>query len=297
MTVAGIIGSRSSSSDRYANSSAQAAKRAVRKRDVATVRSGDVPGDRETQARSALVLVSRLVQAIERTKHVLPMGKVLSQCRRRRRRLRGTAARASPEFAHDRRGVGRWRQDCRRSVSSRPGGANRQIPVRFHRVHGESHAVARRPAGLPAERLCRSLSRLRSCRHGRRRESLDVRAVSSTSFSGDRCRAELSSRASESLKRVRTSRRSWLTPFSIAVRCSVARSIRRFISMKASPACLTSVAPCGLKLTSRPFPKSSAACASLKIGRIWLRRKMIATVRRTIIAPSIQRTKICAFAS
>jgi hypothetical protein len=28
-------------------------------------------------------------------------------------------------------------------------------------------------------------------------------------------------------------RRSWLTPFSIVVRCSIARSIRRFISMKA----------------------------------------------------------------
>ncbi len=40
-------------------------------------------------------------------------------------------------------------------------------------------------------------------------------------------------RASESLNRVRMVRRSWLTPFSMVVRCSKARSMRRFISMKA----------------------------------------------------------------
>ena len=80
------------------------------------------------------------------------------------------------------------------------------------------------------------------------------------------------------MKRVRIVRRSWLTPLSMAVRCSVARSIRRFISMKALPACRTSRAPWGLKSRLRPLPKSSAARARRRMGRIWFRRKMIATV-------------------
>ena len=40
-------------------------------------------------------------------------------------------------------------------------------------------------------------------------------------------------KASESLNRVRMVRRSWLTPFSMVVLCSIVFSIRRFISMKA----------------------------------------------------------------
>ena len=46
--------------------------------------------------------------------------------------------------------------------------------------------------------------------------------------------------ASSSLKRVRMVRRSWLTPASIAVRCSIERSMRAFISRKACAARRTS---------------------------------------------------------
>jgi hypothetical protein len=51
----------------------------------------------------------------------------------------------------------------------------------------------------------------------------------------------------------------WLTPLSMAVRCSVARSMRRFISMKAGP--LPHLARMGLNRDSA-LPKSSAARAA-----------------------------------
>ena len=56
------------------------------------------------------------------------------------------------------------------------------------------------------------------------------------------------------LNRVRMVRRSWLTPLSIAVRCSIARSMRGFISRKAYAARRTSRAPRGRNSTSRPLP-------------------------------------------
>ena len=58
------------------------------------------------------------------------------------------------------------------------------------------------------------------------------------------------------MKRVRIVRRSWLTPLSIVVRCSMLRSMRRFISRKAWPAWRTSRAPRGRKSTSRPLPRA-----------------------------------------
>ncbi len=87
-------------------------------------------------------------------------------------------------------------------------------------------------------------------------------------------------------------RRSWLTPFSIVVRSPRVRSTRRFISRKAWPACLTSVAPRGRNSTSRPLPKLSAASASERIGLIWLRRNRMAMVSSTSEAPSIQTRKM-----
>ena len=88
-------------------------------------------------------------------------------------------------------------------------------------------------------------------------------------------------------------RRSCETPASIAVRCSIARSMRVFISMKACAARRTSSAPRGRKLgTSRPLPKLSAASASRRIGRIWLRRNRIATISSTVEVPTIQSRKI-----
>jgi hypothetical protein len=100
--------------------------------------------------------------------------------------------------------------------------------------------------------------------------------------------------ASCSLKRVRIVRRSWLTPVSIAVRCSICRSMRSRIWMKAKPARRTSSAPRGLKSRGigRPLPKLSAASASFSIGRIWLRRKGMAMVRSTSDVPTIQTRKI-----
>ena len=70
--------------------------------------------------------------------------------------------------------------------------------------------------------------------------------------------------ASCSLKRVRMVRRSWLTPVSMAVRCSIWRSMRSRIWMKAKPARRTSSAPRGRKSggIGRPLPKLSAASAS-----------------------------------
>ena len=99
--------------------------------------------------------------------------------------------------------------------------------------------------------------------------------------------------ASESLKRVMMVRKSWLTPLSIVVRCSIARSTRRFISTKAAPAWRTSRAPRGLKATSRPLPNSSAARANRRIGRIWLRRNEVAIARMTTEATVVQMKKIC----
>ncbi len=90
-------------------------------------------------------------------------------------------------------------------------------------------------------------------------------------------------------------RRSWLTPFSIVVRCSIARSMRRFISMKAWPAWRTSRAPRGRNSISRPLPNPSATAASRRIGLIWLRRNRIATPSRTSEEPIIQTRKMCEF--
>ena len=68
--------------------------------------------------------------------------------------------------------------------------------------------------------------------------------------------------SSSSLKRVRMVRRSWLTPDSMVVRCSICRSMRSRMSMKACAAWRTSRAPRGLKsATGRPLPNCSAASA------------------------------------
>ncbi len=120
-----------------------------------------------------------------------------------------------------------------------------------------------------------------------------MRAISSTSFFIGSTSGLLSISASSSLKRVRIVRKSWLTPASIAVRCSIMRSTRVFISMKACAARRTSRAPRGRKFgTSRPLPKLSAASASLRIGLIWLRRKAMATISSTVEVPTIQSRKI-----
>ena len=103
-------------------------------------------------------------------------------------------------------------------------------------------------------------------------------------------------RASSSLKRVSTVRRSCDTPASMVVRCSMVRSTRDFISMKAEAARRTSWAPRGRKSgTSRPLPKPSTASASRRIGRIWLRRNRIATVISTSEVPTIHNRKISEF--
>ena len=82
----------------------------------------------------------------------------------------------------------------------------------------------------------------------------------------------------------------------MVVRCSIARSTRSFISMKATAARRTSRAPRGRKFgASRPLPKASAASARRRIGRIWLRRKMMATVSSTSEVPTIQNRKISEF--
>ncbi len=89
-------------------------------------------------------------------------------------------------------------------------------------------------------------------------------------------------------------RRSWLTPFSICVRCSICRSMRSRIWMKASEARRTSEAPRGRKSggVGWPRPKLSAAAASAWIGRIWLRRNRIATAIKTSEVPTIQAQKM-----
>ena len=84
--------------------------------------------------------------------------------------------------------------------------------------------------------------------------------------------------------------RSWLTPASVSVRWVICRVIRSRISRNAPAAWRTSLAPEGRKsVTSRPLPKLSAASASRRIGRIWLRRKMIAMANSTSALPTIQR--------
>jgi hypothetical protein len=123
-----------------------------------------------------------------------------------------------------------------------------------------------------------------------------MRPISSTSFFIASTSGPFPISASSSLKRVRMVRRSCDTPASIVVRCSMVRSTRRFISMKACAARRTSRAPRGLKPgTSRPFPKLSAASASRRIGLIWLRRNAIATASRNSEVPTIQNRKISEF--
>ena len=72
-----------------------------------------------------------------------------------------------------------------------------------------------------------------------------MRPISSTSFFIASTSGPSPISASSSLKRVRIVRRSCETPASIVVRCSIVRSTRRFISMKASAARRTSRAPRG----------------------------------------------------
>ena len=123
-----------------------------------------------------------------------------------------------------------------------------------------------------------------------------MRPISSTSFFIASTSGASPSNASSSLKRVSTVRRSCDTPASIAVRCSIARSMRVFISMKACAARRTSRAPRGRKSgASRPLPKLSAASASRRIGLIWLRRKPMATASSTSEVPTIQSRKISEF--
>ena len=123
-----------------------------------------------------------------------------------------------------------------------------------------------------------------------------MRAISSMSFFIASTSGLSSISASSSLKRVSTVRKSCDTPASIVVRCSMARSTRVFISMKACAARLTSRAPRGRKFgASRPLPKASAASASLRIGLIWLRKKMMATNSRTAEVPTIHNRKISEF--
>ncbi len=74
------------------------------------------------------------------------------------------------------------------------------------------------------------------------------------------------------------------------------RSMRDFISRKATEARRTSRAPRGLKFgASRPLPKLSAASASRRIGLIWLRRNSTATIKRIDDVPTIQNRKISEF--
>ncbi len=80
--------------------------------------------------------------------------------------------------------------------------------------------------------------------------------------------------SSASCRRSRVSgvRRSWLTPASIWVRCSIWRSMRARMRRKAWAAWRTSAAPEGRKSgASWPRPNRSAACASRSIGLAWLR--------------------------
>ena len=89
-------------------------------------------------------------------------------------------------------------------------------------------------------------------------------------------------------------RRSWLTPASIAVRCSIERSTRAFISRNACAALphFPRAARDGSSAPRGPLPKLSAASASRRIGLIWLRRNNTATIKRIEEVPSIQKMKI-----
>ena len=77
------------------------------------------------------------------------------------------------------------------------------------------------------------------------------------------------SSVSDNFKRVSGVLRSWLTPDNIWVRCFICLSILARIARNATPARRTSLDPPGLKLINCPFPKASAALASLPIGLIW----------------------------
>src|ERR1700722_18275005 len=56
---------------RHADDSAKPAERAVAERDVAAVRARNVARDGKAQARAALVLVARIVEAKERLEHIV----------------------------------------------------------------------------------------------------------------------------------------------------------------------------------------------------------------------------------
>ena len=64
---------------------------------------------------------------------------------------------------------------------------------------------------------------------------------------------------------------------------------------KAAPARRTSSAPAGRNGAERPLPKASAASASARIGRTWLRRKTMATAVRRIEARIIKTRSWCGF--
>ena len=79
----------------------------------------------------------------------------------------------------------------------------------------------------------------------------------------------------------------------MVVRCSMARSMRIFISKNAAAARRTSRAPRGRKFgASRPLPNASAASASRTIGLIWLRRNTMAMVSTTTEVSTIHIRKI-----
>ena len=141
----------------------------------------------------------------------------------------------------------------------------------------------RRPSARRGTPPCRSAPAARRHRRARRRDRPRAcGAISSTSFfiastSGAVAeQRQLQLEAGQDGAQVVRRRRP-------ASRCA-ARSRARcgvFISMKACAARRTSRAPRGRKFgTSRPLPKLSAASASRRIGRIWLRRNRIATVEQ-----------------
>ncbi len=98
------------------------------------------------------------------------------------------------------------------------------------------------------------------------RNSSSKRCISVTSRSRG-SRSSSSNKESPSFIRVRGVRKSWLTPDSISVRCSIWRSILLRISKKACPAARTSIAPEGRKSFTCPRPNAAAALASRLIGR------------------------------
>ena len=116
---------------------------------------------------------------------------------------------------------------CGRTLTDRIAGeGDRRVVAGDARPPGRSRGAARR---------CRSARRPRRRRRGRRRDS--PRASGSCRrrrSSAPSTSAESPIRASCSRKRVRIVRRSWLTPASIAVRCSICRSTRSRMSWKAT---------------------------------------------------------------